>query len=208
MICQKRRSRDRSHADPRARLAEGQAEHGEHGEDQPFDRSPPVWPAPSSALASAGQGPILGAMLPLNDHFMPGDSIRHVGLIVERGAISVAANVYPVRQFSRAGFDCGTLNDGASDLALSVLHTLLPPIPPALERAHDDADDLTYRQLEADPSLWSKWLDRASCRISLLAWKLHAHFAADVVSRMDREGGHVSAPDLRHWLAAWSPIAR
>lgn len=147
-------------------------------------------------------------MSQFENHLLPGSSMQRVGLIVERGSLSVAANVYPVHEFSRIGFDCGTLNDGASDLALSTLHTLLPPVPPAVERTYDDADDLAYRQIEADPALWSKWLATASCRISMLAWKLHAHFAADVISRLDRDGGHVPISDLRQWLAAWTPIAR
>lgn len=142
------------------------------------------------------------------NHLLPGTSIKRAGLIVERGSLNVAANVYPVRQFSRAGFDCGVLNDGAADLALSALHTLLPPVPASMERGHDDADDRTYREIEADPSLWSKWLATASCRISLLAWKLHGHFAADVIARLDRDGGHVPALDLRRWLDAWTPMAR
>lgn len=138
----------------------------------------------------------------------PASSINRLGLIVERGALAVTANVYPVREFSAIGFDCGRLNGGASDLALSVLHTLLPPVPPAIERRYDDADDRTYRQIEADPALWSRWLRNASCRISMLAWKLHAHFAVDVIARMDHDGGHVPIADLREWVTAWSPSVR
>jgi hypothetical protein len=138
----------------------------------------------------------------------PVSSINRLGLIVERGALAVTANVYPVRQFSAIGFDCGRLNGGSSDLALSVLHTLLPPIPEGRERRHNDADDRIYRQLEADPAVWSKWLVNASCRVSMLAWKLHPHFAVDVIARMDRDGGHVSIADLRQWIEAWSPSVR
>lgn len=142
------------------------------------------------------------------DALSPASSINRLGLIVERGTLAVTANVYPVREFSAIGFDCGRLNGGAADLALSALHTILPPVPVAVERRHDDADDRAYRQLEADPALWSKWLANASCRVSLLAWKLHGHFAADVIARMDREGGHVPIADLRQWIAAWSPSVR
>lgn len=143
-----------------------------------------------------------------SDFLMPSRSIDRLGLIVERGSNGLAANVYPVHQFSADGFDCGTLNNGASDLALSVLHTLIAPVPASVERSQEDADDLAYRQFEADPALWSHWLNRASCRISLLTWKLHRHFAADVVARLDRDGGHIPVADLRFWIDAWKPMAR
>ncbi len=147
-------------------------------------------------------------MAPFDDLLTPSRSIDRLGLIVERGSNGVLANVFPIHQFSTAGFDCGTLNDGTSDLSLSVLHTLIPPVPASLERAHEDADDLAYRRLETDPALWSKWLRRASCRVSLLAWKLHCHFAADVVARLDRDGGHVPIADLRGWIQVWTPVVR
>ena len=84
---------------------------------------------------------------------------------------------------------------------------LLAPVPPAVERSHDDVTDhFFYRRIEADPSQWAKWLRIASCRISMLAWKLHGHFATDVIARLDRDGGHVPILDLRRWLEAWSPI--
>lgn len=147
--------------------------------------------------------------MPFSRFLSPYSSIDRLGLVVERGSGPVAANVYPVREFSRTGFDCGVLNEGAADLALSVLHTLLPPVPPAVEKSHDAIrDHFFYRRIEADPAQWSKWLNTASCRISMLAWKLHGHFATDVIARLDRDGGHVPILDLRRWLEAWSPVVR
>ena len=61
VIRQKRRSRDRSHADPRGRLAVGQAEHGEHGEDQPFDGLRPIWPTTQQTHAAGLPASLLRA---------------------------------------------------------------------------------------------------------------------------------------------------
>ena len=81
--------------------------------------SHPSTPARPSAPSRPPPTRPSSAMTSFTDYLTPHSSIDRLGLVIERGSGPVAENVYPVREFSRTGFDCGILNDGASDLALS-----------------------------------------------------------------------------------------
>ncbi|CAB3754173.1 DUF6166 domain-containing protein [Paraburkholderia humisilvae] len=62
------------------------------------------------------------------------DSLCRHGLIVERVTNdSIRANVPHVRLHSPTGYECGYPGSGPADLALSVLHALLPPPSPEEE---------------------------------------------------------------------------
>lgn len=130
-------------------------------------------------------------------------SLERHGLIVERTADgTVRANVAHVVSHSPTGFECGYGGSGPADLALSVMHALLPPVPEAEEAALDALDG---RELEAaldDPMRTTVRAGASGQRVSALAWQLHQRFKADFIARMPREGGMVPIAEIRAWIEA------
>jgi hypothetical protein len=80
---------------------------------------------------------------------------------------------------SPAGFECGYSGSGPADLALNVLHLLIPKA-----RAEEGVKCFSG--------------ERPSAR----AVRLHQDFKAHFIARMDRKGGEIPISDIREWIEA------
>lgn len=133
----------------------------------------------------------------------PTASLATHGLIVERlsdGSLSV--NVAHVRYHSTAGVDVGYLGSGPADLAMSVLHALLPPPSQAEERAQFDLDEAALELAMMDPQRWSETIGVDKVRVSKLALMLHQDFKADVIAKLDPDSDFVPIAVIRQWIAS------
>lgn len=84
------------------------------------------------------------------------DSLRMYGLIVERDTQgNLRANVPHVRCHSPAGYECGYAGSGPADLALSVMHALIPPLPEADEEAQYELEGAELDRACEDLARWS-----------------------------------------------------
>lgn len=130
-------------------------------------------------------------------------SLATHGLIVERlGNGSLRANVAHVRYHSTLGVDVGYLGSGPADLALSVLHALLPPPSQEEERAQFDLDDEALERAMMDPQRWSETIGVDKVRVSKLALMLHQDFKADVIAKLDADSDFVPIAVIRQWIAS------
>lgn len=83
------------------------------------------------------------------------NSFLRLGLIVERhGEGAVRANVRHVRVHSPTGFECGYSGSGPADLALSVLHALVPPPAEDAEEAQYRLEVWTFDNIVGDDACW------------------------------------------------------
>lgn len=124
------------------------------------------------------------------------------GLITERLSDgSLRANVAHVRYHSTVGVDCGYPGSGPADLALSVLHALLPPPSLAEERAQFDLEDEAFERAMMDPQRWSETVGIDKVRVSKLALMLHQDFKSDVIAKLDADGDFVPITVIRQWIA-------
>lgn len=82
-----------------------------------------------------------------------------------------------ITHHSPAGFEWGYQGSGPADLALQILHDILPPgcdgLPPVR-------------------------LFRGQC--SALAWMLHQDFKRDFIARLPRQGGEILPEQIDAWL--------
>jgi len=132
----------------------------------------------------------------------PTDSLATHGLIVERlGDGSLKANVAHVRYHSTAGVDAGYPGSGPADLALSVLHELLPPPSPEQEQAQFDLDEEALERAMMDPQRWSETIGIDKVRVSKLALMLHQDFKAHVIAKLDADSDYVPIATIRAWIA-------
>lgn len=97
---------------------------------------------------------------------------------------SLACNLpQVVRHHSPAGFECGYAGSGPAELALNVLHLLLPP--------QGDGTDLPAQ----DGSL-----------VSRAVMDLHQSFKRKFIAKMPQEGGFVSLESINTWIAAHATV--
>jgi len=133
------------------------------------------------------------------------DSLQRHGLIVERRPDgTLAANVELVPLHGTA-FECGYAGSGPADLALAVMHALLPPLLSIDEQAAAFGSDTLEPRADLDALLeedqnWSKPVGRDRVHVSNLAQKLHQAFKWDVVAKMDRDGGFVPIELINAWI--------
>lgn len=130
------------------------------------------------------------------------DSLRRYGMLAERcpdGALR--ANVPHVRYHSPSGYECGYAGSGPADLALSVLHALLPPPSEAEELAQYDLTGDAFNKALEDPARWSEKVGPDKMRVSNLALRLHQAFKFEFIANMDKDGGHIPIGDIENWIA-------
>lgn len=131
------------------------------------------------------------------------DSLQRVGLLVERCADgSVRANVAHVRFHSPTGFECGYAGSGPADLALSVLHALIPPPDEADEEQQYELSEQDFEAALDDPARWSECIGADRVRVSRLAYSLHQKFKEAFITPMPRVGGYVPIEEIKAWIAA------
>lgn len=113
------------------------------------------------------------------------ESLQRVGLLVERCADgSVRANVAHVRFHSPTGFECGYAGSGPADLALSVLHALMPPPDEADEERQYELSEQDFEAALDDPARWSECIGVDRVRVSRLAYSLHQICGRDGLRRV------------------------
>lgn len=105
-------------------------------------------------------------------------ALRTGGLIAKRQPDGrLATNVpHAVKWHSPTGFECGYGGSGPAELALNILHLLLPP--------QDDDTDAVI----------------GGVRVSREAVILHQDFKRDFLSCMHRDGGHLDIETIRRWI--------
>ena len=133
----------------------------------------------------------------------PTASLATHGLIVERLSDgSLKANVAHIRYHSTLGVDVSYHGSGPADLALSVLHELLPPPSPEQERAQFDLDEEALDRAMMDPQRWAETVGIDKVRVSKLALMLHQDFKADVIAKLDADSDFVPIAVIRQWIAS------
>lgn len=113
--------------------------------------------------------------------------LREVGLICQRRADGrLACNVpHIIRYHSRTGFSCGYGGSGPADLALNVLHLLLPS-----RTLHDYGDGRTMKS--------GSIIDGTG--VSTEAEQLHQEFKDEFISTMPKDGGFVPIERIMEWI--------
>lgn len=106
-------------------------------------------------------------------------TLKDVGLVCRRLADGrLACNVpHVVKHHSPTGFECGYGGSGPAELALNVLHALLPPSGSHMDRLYGDAV------------------------VSADAGRLQQQFKWDFITPMDAKGGFVPIEDINQWIA-------
>ena len=105
-------------------------------------------------------------------------TLEEAGLVVRRIEDGrIASNVPMVVHHHSKSFDVGYGGSGPADLALNVMHFLLPPM-------HDDDGDV---------------ID--GVRVSQLAQNLHQEAKWELIATMPEAGGRIPIEDLREWIA-------
>lgn len=133
------------------------------------------------------------------------DSLRRHGLIVERrpdGSIAANADLVPLHG---TAFECGYGGSGPADLALAVMHALLPPLlSPDDQAVAFGTDELEPRadldELLDEDQNWSTPVGRDRVHVSNLAQKLHQAFKWDHIATMNRDGGFVPIEVIDAWI--------
>jgi len=130
------------------------------------------------------------------------DSLHRYGLLAERLPDgSLRANVPHLKHHS-SGFDCGYGGSGPADLALSVLHSLLPPVSKEEEKAQHDLPISEFYRVLDDPTRWTTEMGlRDKVRVNNLAWLLHQKFKEEFIAKMPESGGHISIELIMSWIA-------
>lgn len=113
-----------------------------------------------------------------DDQELGGPGFWEAGLVCKRHAgFKVTINIPQVVVWhSPTGMEWGYNGSGPADLALNVMHIMLPP------RGHEDAKEFH------------------GVRVSDEAVRLHQHFKADIISRLPREGGTVPIDVIQAWV--------
>ena len=111
-------------------------------------------------------------------------TLADVGLVCRRLADGrLACNVpHVVVYHSPTGFECGYAGGGPAELALNVLHALMPHrvAPRGRERGLTVIGDVL---------------------VSDEAFRLHQQFKVDFIAPMDVDGGFVPIEDINAWIA-------
>lgn len=130
----------------------------------------------STSLPLFDDQPVLNGCGPLED----------VGLVcvrLEDGRL--ACNVpHVVTYHSPTGFECGYGGSGPAELALNVLHLLLPPF----------AEDGGFRQR------WRPVNGAGTTAVSDAAFSLHQDFKRAFIESMPAGGGRVPIEVIREWI--------
>jgi hypothetical protein len=128
-------------------------------------------------------------------------SLQKHGLIVERiSDESIRANVPHIRYHSPSGYECGYGGSGPADLALSVLHALLPPLPIEDEEKQYELVGEAFDKAINDPARWAERIGVDRVRVSHLAIRLHQPFKDRFIARMSHEGGHIPIKMILDWI--------
>lgn len=129
------------------------------------------------------------------------NSLKTLGLLVERDLDgNIRANVPHVRHHSTSGYECGYAGSGPADLALSVMHALIPPLSEEEEQAQYKLEGKAFENAIADPARWSEKIGPDSTRVSTLAYRLHQAFKFDFIAKMDEAGGYIPIADILAWI--------
>ena len=126
-------------------------------------------------------------------------SLERLGLIVERVGADIRANVAHIPCHSN-GFECGYGGSGPADLALAVLHALIPPPAQADEEKLWELDHSEFIKADEDPRLWSVEVGPDKARVSRLAYGLHQAFKSKFIATMPKEGGFVPIEQIRRFI--------
>lgn len=110
-----------------------------------------------------------------NEVILEGE-LSEVGLIVKRLPNgSIAANVsHLIKHHSPTGFECDYSGSGSADLALNVLHRLIPP-------SHDTTEV-------------------SGILVSIEAYALYQDFKRDFIEGMNKDGGCIPISVLKAWV--------
>ena len=130
-------------------------------------------------------------------------TIGRLGLLAERGAAGVCANVRHVVHHAPAGMDFGYAGPGPSDLALSALCALISPPDPCDEIRLDLLPEPSRPRAAANDRLWSMTTSGGE-RISRLAWRLHQSFETTFVMTMKGDVGYVPLDIMDSWIEVQS----
>ena len=84
---------------------------------------------------------------------------------------------YLVRHYGVESFDWGYIGPGTAELALNILHGMLPP------------------GCDGEPPVQC-----ADGICSALAWRIHRSFMAEFLVRMPYAGGCLAEADMRRWI--------
>lgn len=114
-------------------------------------------------------------------------SLTAFGLMVKRLPTGeIVANVpHAIKYHSPTGFEIGYGGSGPAELALNVLHVLLPPTEADLGAAEAGG-----------------WSDPSLVGVSHLAFRLHQAFKWDFIAPMDTQGGCIEIAVIRSWIAS------
>lgn len=126
-------------------------------------------------------------------------TIGRLGLLVERGAAGVSANVHHVVYHSPAGMEFGYAGAGPADLALSTLSALVAPPDPHDEGRLHTLPPSSYARAAANDRLWSIRTPGRE-RISRLAWRLHRSFETTFIVTMRGDCGYVPLEIISSWI--------
>lgn len=124
------------------------------------------------------------------------------GLVLRRGESGLQANVQHVVLHSPTGLSAGFAGSGPADLALSVMHALLPPPSEDDERAQFDLPEDQLDEAMMDPQRWSETVGVDKVRVSKLAMLLHQDFKADIIAKLDADSDFVPIATIRQWIAS------
>jgi hypothetical protein len=124
------------------------------------------------------------------------------GLRLRRGNRGdMEANVHHVVLHSPTGMSAGGTGSGPADLALSVMHALLPPPSAADERAQFDLPPEQLDEAIMDPQRWSTAVGPNRERVSKLALTLYPYFKDEVVAGLNPNADYVPIGAIRLWIA-------
>lgn len=142
-----------------------------------------------------GMGPVCAGMASRTDNLeLFGDeqpvlngvgTLEDVGLVCRRlNNGRIACNVPQiVKHHSQTGFEVGYGGSGPADLALNVLHLLLPPLK------------------HAESPGWGPFVGVGDVAVSGAAYRWHQEMKFKFIATMGHDGGRIPIEDIREWLA-------
>lgn len=130
------------------------------------------------------------------------DSLKRFGLLVERDPEgNLCANVTHIPHHSLTGFECGYCGSGPADLALAVMHALIPPISDEEEQKMLELTGDAFDAAIASPAYSVSRVGPDDVRVSDLAYCLHQPFKEAFIAHLPKEGGHIPIEYIQNWIA-------
>lgn len=135
-------------------------------------------------------------------------SLHRVGLVTLRasGSLDPGFTNVPLLGITSEGPDWGHVGFAPADLALSVMHALLPPVTCEIEQAEIAAAMTAAPGTPRDLAKQVVLVGTNGTRVSLLAYRLHILFMCRFLVWMPDVGGIVMIDVIKQWIADESRV--